>query len=104
MGDLMARSVSTNSEGDVTVSELERELDRLSVEQALRDFEIANARTVDLTQRLVDLSHEVTDLRERLVATQEALAAAQTENQAIRASATFRLAELSTKLRARLRR
>jgi predicted nucleic acid-binding Zn-ribbon protein len=100
----MVRNLSTDSDTDVTVTELDRELDRLSVEQALRDFEIANARTIDLTQRLVDLSHEVTDLREQLVAAQEALAAARVENQAIRASATFRLAELSTKMRARLRR
>ena len=100
----MVRNLSADSGTDVTVTELDRELDRLSVEQALRDFEIANARTIDLTQRLVDLSHEVTDLREQLVAAQEALAAARTENEAIRASATFRLAELSTKLRARLRR
>ena len=100
----MVRNLSTDSETDVTVTELDRELDRLSVEQALRDFEIANARTIDLTQRLVDLSHEVTDLREQLVAAQEAFAAARVENQAIRASATFRLAELSTKMRARLRR
>lgn len=100
----MARNLSTNSGSDVVGPELERELDRLSVEQALRDFEIANARTIDVTQRLVDLSTEVRELRERLVSTQEALAAAQAENRAIRASATFRIAELSTKIRARLRR
>ena len=100
----MVRNLSADSGNDITAAELDRELDRLSVEQALRDFEIANARTIDLTQRLVDLSHEVTDLREQLVAAQEAFAAARTENAAIRASATFRLAELSTKLRARLRR
>jgi hypothetical protein len=100
----MVRNLSADSANDVTEPELDRELDRLSVEQALRDFEIANARTIDLTQRLVDLSHEVTDLREQLVAAQEAFAAARMENEAIRASATFRLAELSTKIRARLRR
>ena len=100
----MARNLSTNPGTDVVGPELERELDRLSVEQALRDFEIANARTIDVTQRLVDLSTEVRELREQLVATQEALAASRAENHAIRASATFRLAELSTKIRARLRR
>lgn len=100
----MARNLSTNSGSDVVGPELERELDRLSVEQALRDFEIANARTIDVTQRLVDLSNEVRELREQLVSTQEALAAAKAENRAIRASTTFRLAELSTKIRARLRR
>ena len=100
----MARNLSTNSGTDVVGPELERELDRLSVEQALRDFEIANARTIDVTQRLVDLSTEVRELRERVVSLQEALAASRAENTAIRASATFRLAELSTKIRARLRR
>lgn len=29
------------------------DLDRVSLEQALRDFEIANARVLDLTQRLI---------------------------------------------------
>src|SRR5690349_1563120 len=100
----MAPNPSTNSGTDVVGPELERELDRLSVEQALRDFEIANARTIDVTQRLADLSTEVRLLRERLVSLQEALAASRAENEAIRASATFRLAELSTKIRARLRR
>jgi hypothetical protein len=100
----MARDLSTSSGDDLEASELARELDRLSVEQALRDFEIANARTVDLTQRLVDLSREVVDLREQLLGTQSALAAARADNAAIRASATFRLAELSTKIRSRLRR
>ncbi len=43
-------------------------------------------------------------LREQLVNTHDALVVSQAENAAIRASATFRLAELSTKIRSRLRR
>lgn len=82
--------------------ELERELDRLSLKQTLRDLEIANARVIDLTQRLVDLSREVSSLREQLVSTQEALVEARNENAAIRASATFRLSELVRKVTARL--
>jgi predicted nucleic acid-binding Zn-ribbon protein len=100
----MAQDLSTGPDREVAAKELERELDRLSVEQALRDFEIANARAVDLTHRLVDLSHEVTALREQLVGTESALAAARAENAAIRASATYRLGELTTKIRSRLRR
>ena len=49
---------------------LSAEIDRLSLEQALRDFEVANARVIDLTQRLVAqtaetkrLRHEVETLR-----------------------------------------
>lgn len=30
------------------------DLDRVSLQQALRDFEIANARVLDLTQRLIE--------------------------------------------------
>jgi hypothetical protein len=46
------------------------DLDRVSLTQALRDFEIANARVLDLTQRLVEserrrreLEHELEQLR-----------------------------------------
>lgn len=35
------------------------ELDALSLEQALRDFDVANARTVDLSQRVIKLSAEL---------------------------------------------
>lgn len=31
-----------------------QELDRMNLEQALRDFEVANARVLDLTQRLIE--------------------------------------------------
>lgn len=78
---------------------LEVELDRLSLEQALRDFEVANARVVDLTQRLIGLSHEITSLREQLVAAQAGLANAQQENRDLRASMSFRLAQLVSRLR-----
>ena len=35
------------------------ELDRLSLEQALLDFEVANARVVDLSRRLTNLNREL---------------------------------------------
>jgi hypothetical protein len=38
-------------------------LDEINLEQALVDFEIANARVVDLTARLTTLNHEVLRLR-----------------------------------------
>ena len=40
---------------------LREEIDRLSLEQALRDFEVANARVVDLTQRLISANDKVVD-------------------------------------------
>jgi hypothetical protein len=83
---------------------LTSDLDRVSLEQALRDFEIANARAIDLTQRLVDLSKEVTRLREQVIDAQMQANAARAENDALRASTTFRLVELSTKIRRKLGR
>jgi len=91
-------------EEGATATALTRDIDRLSLEQALRDFEIANARAIDLTQRLVDLSKEVTRLREQVVDAQMQAAGARAENDALRASTTFRLVELSSKIRRRLAR
>ena len=45
---------------------LREEIDRLSLEQALRDFEVANARVVDLTQRLISANDKVVDQQREL--------------------------------------
>lgn len=42
-------------------------IDRLSLEQALRDVEVANARVIDLTARLTTATTEITELRGRLL-------------------------------------
>jgi len=41
-------------------------LDTISLEQALKDFEIANARVVDLTQRLLDSERRRADIADEL--------------------------------------
>jgi hypothetical protein len=92
-------STVSSAAGEAGTAELERELDRLSLEQALRDFEVANARAIDLTERLVDLSKEITSLRERVVAAEAAVVAAHLENEAIRASMTFRLQQWADRIR-----
>ena len=38
-------------------------VDRLSLIQALKDFEVANARVLDLTHRLTELNQELLELR-----------------------------------------
>lgn len=43
-------------------------LDELSLLQALDDFEIANARVLDLTQRLTSMSREFREVRTELTA------------------------------------
>ena len=51
---------------DDTSADLSHELDRLSLTQALLDFEVANARVTDLTQRLIEASEEIAALRAEL--------------------------------------
>ncbi len=41
-------------------------LDRLSLVQALRDFEVANGRVIDLTQRLVLTAEQLVSTRDEL--------------------------------------
>ncbi len=92
-------SASTSELG----TEVDRQLDGLVYSQAVRDFEVANARARDLTGRLVDASEEIATLHEELVHTQRDLSVARRENEEIRASATFRLSEIARKVRGRLR-
>jgi len=47
-------------------TDLTSELDRLSLTNALLDFEVANARVTDLTQRLIDAANEIGALRAEL--------------------------------------
>ena len=63
------------------------ELDRLSLVQALRDFEVANGRVIDLTQRLIVTAEE-------LAANRVELDAARAERDALRS----RVDELSAAL------
>ena len=51
---------------DEMATEIDKELDRLSLTQALVDFEVANARVTDLTQRLIDAANEIAALRQEL--------------------------------------
>ena len=50
---------SALSESGRTGTELERQIDALSLNQALLDFELANARVLDLTARLVEANTRV---------------------------------------------
>lgn len=49
-----------------TAADLQAELDEVSLTHALHDFEVANARVVDLTQRLITTSRELSTAREDL--------------------------------------
>ena len=49
----------TEAEGSVGRPECTTELDAISLEQALVDFEVANARVLDLTRRLTVMAKEL---------------------------------------------
>jgi predicted nucleic acid-binding Zn-ribbon protein len=70
---------------------LESQLDSLSLEQALIDFERANARVIDLTQRLLEASDEVIELKEKLRVARDELEAVRYENEMIKSSRPFKL-------------
>src|SRR5271165_4245144 len=72
---------------------LERAIDRLSLEQALRGFEVANSRVIDLTRRLVASEKQVVALQRDVDTARQALVGLQAEHNAMRASAAFRIAD-----------
>lgn len=73
-------------------ADLEHELDRLSLSQALRDFEVANARVVDLTQRLVGASKELVAVRQELEMLRREHEELRSTHEQMRRSRAFRLA------------
>jgi hypothetical protein len=80
-------------------SELAHELDGLSLKQALIDFEVANARTRDLTQRLVALVAENRALEQELTDVREQFERERAVWSQVRGSQAFRLASRIWNLR-----
>lgn len=66
-------------------------LDRLNLEQALRDFELANRRVVDLAQRVASLHRELLEAKTELSVTRAQLHQANRYVERIRASRVFPL-------------
>lgn len=73
-------------------SDLERRLDRLSLEQALLDVEVANARVVDLTQRLISAGHELVAVRRELEDLRREHEQLRSTHEQMRRSKAFKLA------------
>jgi chromosome segregation ATPase len=84
--DSTARQIAESSD-----TSLDGQLDTLSLEQALIDFERANARIIDLTQRLLEASDEIIELKEKLRVARDELEALHYENDTIKASRPFKL-------------
>jgi hypothetical protein len=82
---------------------LREEIDRLSLEQALRDFEVANARVIDLTQRLISANDKVVAQQQELDRLQVELTQLRSVHEAMRGSAAFRIANKIWAMRNALR-
>lgn len=82
---------------------LDREIDRLSLDQALRDFEVANARVIDLTNRLIAAHDRIVVLQREADQSRVELNELRSQHEAMRSSAAFRLADKIWTLRNLLR-
>ena len=94
----------------IDTDELTRRLDRLNLTQALLDFEVANARVLDLTARLVESNKRVLTLqaeneghRQGLETTRRSLDELTVRMATVEASTTYRAAQKLGSL-SRLRR
>jgi hypothetical protein len=93
------RKTATQSVKEKSDTSLQGAIDRISLEQALRDFDVANARTIDLTRRLVASEHEIVELRRQLDESALALRDLQTVHNSMQTSAAFRIASKIWNLR-----
>lgn len=84
--------MTQTSESKQETMSLQGEIDRLSLEQALRDFEIANARVIDLTQRLISANEKVLAVQRESDELRVELTQLRSVHDAMRGSAAFRLA------------
>jgi hypothetical protein len=82
---------------------LREEIDRLSLEQALRDFEVANERVMDLTQRLISANDKVVEQQTELDRVRVELTELRSVHEAMRGSAAFRIANKLWAMRNALR-
>lgn len=72
---------------------LDDQLDRLSLQRALVDFEVANARVIDLTHRYVEATEEIKQLRHDLETLKIEHARALADIDQMRGTRAYRTAE-----------
>ncbi len=88
----------------VTRPDLDADLDALSLDQALLDVEIANARVADLTQRLLEAGEQIRALNDAVEAERAGHAASAARLAQVESSQAYRLALKAHSVRTMLRR
>lgn len=81
-----------NSDAGRDSTSLRTRMDELSLQQALIDFEVANARVLDLAQRLVEAQATVTELRTQLETLRIEYAQLQSQHERMKESRAFKSA------------
>lgn len=79
--------------GNAAEGSLQGDLDRLSLQRALLDFDLANARVIDLTHRYVEATEEIKHLRHDLEALRIEYSKALADLEQMRGTRAFRTAE-----------
>ena len=79
------------------------DLNQISLEQALRDFEVANCRVVDLTQRVISLTQQLQDTQNEVERLRVEARMARAEADAIKRSRAYNIARHLGDLRSILR-
>jgi hypothetical protein len=95
--------ISLSEEPSAAGATLEQELDRLSLDQALVDVEIATGRVVDLTQRLVEATDMTRELQAEVEVLKHERAVLEQRLAEIRSTKAFRTASRFWALRHALR-
>jgi len=88
-----AQGRTRTSAGHKADAELQQEMERISLAQALAETETANARVIDLTQRLVEAGQQVAVLRAELERLRLEHVQLRTTHEQMRSSSAFRIAE-----------
>jgi len=81
--DGVAESIVPDDAGDMD-ADVDAQLAHVLLEQSLRDFEVANARVTDLTQRLIEAHHELIEFKSKAAALESENATLRDENEAVR--------------------
>lgn len=81
---IVAETKASATKSSVSQQLATEALDALNLEQALVDFEIANARVVDLTRRVTEMTSELLRLRSEVGDTKLQLSIARGEADALR--------------------
>lgn len=100
-GRVRAKLIDDDRTADI--SDLELQLDRISLNQALTDTEAATARVIDLTERLVDARQQISVLRGELERIRIEHHQYRAEEEAMRGSGAFRIATVIWNVRNALR-